>query len=186
MCAVVSGWRLEVLIPRSLSVLARDSARSRCGTWGMAHGPSRWLASSVVARWQRAVTPFESGVTAGPSVLRVPLDGAVPLLYGARSAGLGAGSPLAPRRQHAVHRARRVLLALSPLDQSLGTRLAAVLRIQLDHAPSLAAPVAARLGAGTPLGPRRQHAVDDRRRGLVARRRKHVDRRHTVQLADGR
>lgn len=156
------------------------------GVGGMAQRPSRWLASAVVARWQRAVTPLESSFTAGSAVLRVPLDGAVSLLHGSRSACLGARSPLAPRRQHAVHRAWRVLLALSSLDQSLGTRFAAILRVQLDHAPSLPAPVAASLGAGTPLRPRRQHAVDDWRRRFVARRRKHVDRRQTVELADGR
>lgn len=152
----------------------------------MAKRPSRRLAAAVVARWKRAVAPFESGVTAGSSVLRVPLDGAMSLLHGSRPASLGAGTPLTPRRQHAVHRAWRVLLALSSLDQSLGTRLAAVLRVQLDHAPPLPTAVAACLGAGPPLRPRRQHAVDDRRRRLVARRRQHVDRRHTVELADGR
>lgn len=140
----------------------------------------------VIAGWQGAVASLEGGVARGAAVLGVPLDGPVPLLNGTHPAGFRAGPPLTPRGQHAVHRAGRVLLAPPPLDQFLGTGLSSVLRVELDHASAFPAPVAARLGARPPLGPGREHAVDDGGRGLVARGRQPVVRRQARQSAQGR
>lgn len=83
-------WRLEVLAPAQFQLGTGEPRHSRAGatTANPVWGDAGCLAPSVVARWQRAVAPLESGVTAGTAVLRVPLDGSVPLLHGSRPAGL--------------------------------------------------------------------------------------------------